>query len=166
MKQFFTIVCILFAGMMRAEDTRTITVSKADKLSIAIAGLAGADAKILQDDLQRSGFFSIVPASNAAFTASGSSGGAGLSGTVTDRAGKTVLSRTFDGSARGKVHAFADEIVETLTGHRGFANTPRPHRGALVPRDGCERADRHRLRPLEDSGGGRRRCYRGEHRRA
>ena len=123
MKHFFTIACIFVAGMMRAEDAPTITVSKNDKLSIAISGLAGADAKILQDDLQRSGFFSVVPTASAAFTASGSGSGGGLSGTVADRGGKTVLSKSFSGSARGKIHAFADEIVETLTGHRGFANT-------------------------------------------
>ena len=123
MKKRLTIFFLLCAGMVSAEEAPTITVSKNDKLSIAIAGLAGADAKILQDDLQRSGFFSVVPASRAVFTASGSGGGGGLSGTVSDHGGKTVLSKTFSGSARGKIHAFADEIVETLTGHRGFANT-------------------------------------------
>ena len=120
MKKTLTMLCILCAGMATAEDAPTITISKNDKLSIAIAGLAAADAKVLQDDLQRSGFFSVVPAAAAAFTATGSGS---LNGTVTDHGGKTVLSKSFSGSARGKVHAFADEIVETLTGHRGFANT-------------------------------------------
>ena len=123
MKKLLTVFSLFSAGLALAEDAPTITISKNDKLSIAISGLAGADAKILEDDLQRSGFFSIVPASGAAFTASGSSGGGRLSGSVMDHGGKTVLSKTFSGSARGKVHAFADEIVETLTGHRGFANT-------------------------------------------
>ena len=122
MKKLLTVFSLLSAGLALAEDAPTITISKNDKLSIAIAGLAGADAKILQDDLQRSGFFSIVPAAGAAFTANGSGGGA-LNGTVTDHGGKTVLSKTFSGSARGRVHAFADEVVETLTGHRGFADT-------------------------------------------
>ena len=122
MKKFFPLIFVLCAGPLLAQDAPTITVSKNDKLSIAIAGLAPADAKVLQDDLQRSGFFSVVPAASAAFTASGSGGGS-LSGTVTDHGGKTVLSKSFSGSARGKIHAFADEIVETLTGHRGFANT-------------------------------------------
>ena len=123
MKYFFTSASLLCAVVAAAEETPTITISKTDKLSIAISGLAGADAKILQDDLQRSGFFSIAPAASAAFVANGSASGGGLSGTVTDHGGKTVLSKTFSGSARGKVHAFADEIVETLTGNRGFANT-------------------------------------------
>ena len=123
MKKLLTVFGLFSAGLAFAVDAPTITVSKTDKLSIAISGLAGADAKILQDDLQRSGFFSVVPAASAAFTASGSGSGGGLSGTVSDRGGKTVLSKSFSGSARGIIHAFADEIVETLTGHRGFANT-------------------------------------------
>lgn len=123
MKKLLTVFGLFSAGLALAEEAPTITISKNDKLSIAISGLAGADAKILQDDLQRSGFFSFVPAGGAAFTASGSGSGGGLSGSVTDHGGKTVLSKTFSGSASGKVHAFADEIVETLTGHRGFANT-------------------------------------------
>ena len=123
MKKLFTVFSLFSAGLALAEEAPTITISKNDKLSIAITGLAGADAKTLQDDLQRSGFFSVVPAGGATFTASGSGSGGGLSGSVTDHGGKTVLSKTFSGSARGKVHAFADEIVETLTGHRGFANT-------------------------------------------
>ncbi len=121
--KYFLLLCFVCALGVCAEDAPTITVSKNDKLSIAIAGLADGDAKVLQDDLQRSGFFSVVPAAGAAFTASGSGAGGGLSGTVSDHGGKTVLSKTFSGSARGKIHAFADEIVETLTGHRGFANT-------------------------------------------
>ena len=123
MKNVFPIFLLVCTGALRAEVAPTIIVSKNDKLSIAISGLAAADAKILQDDLQRSGFFSVVPAASAAFTASGSGSGGALSGSVADHGGKTVLSKTFNGSARGKVHAFADEIVETLTGHRGFANT-------------------------------------------
>ena len=120
MKKLLTVFSLLAAGLARAEDAPTITISKNDKLSIAIAGLAGPDAKILQDDLQRSGFFSVVPAATAAFTATGSGS---LNGAVTDHGGKTVLSKTFSGSARGRIHAFADEIVETLTGHRGFSGT-------------------------------------------
>jgi TolB protein len=123
MKKFLLVCQLLGAACAWAEETPTITISKSDKLSIAISGLAGGDAKILQDDLQRSGFFNVVPAANAAFIASGSASGGGLSGSVKDRAGKDVLAKTFSGSARGKVHAFADEIVETLTGNRGFANT-------------------------------------------
>jgi len=126
----FSLLAIsIFAGppLLRGADTPTITISKSDKLAVAIGNLGGADgaqaAKILQNDLAMSGYFNLVPAASAGFVIGGTSGGASLAGSVTDRAGKTVLSQTFSGTARGKVHAFADEIVETLTGSKGFANT-------------------------------------------
>jgi TolB protein len=112
---------------LHAADTPTITISKSDKLSIAIGSIAGADSgqvvKILQNDLAMSGYFNFVPAASAGFVVGGSSNGGSLSGTVTDRGGKIVLSKTFNGSERGKVHEFADEIVETLTGSKGIANS-------------------------------------------
>lgn len=123
MRNSFALLLILAATFAGAQETPTITISKSDKLSIAIAGLSGQDAKILEQDLQRTGLFSIAPAASAGFTATGSASGGGLSGSVADRGGKAVLSKTFSGSARGKIHAFADEICETLTGTRGFANT-------------------------------------------
>jgi len=115
------------APLLRGAETPTITISKSDKLAVAIGTLSGADgaqvAKILQNDLAMSGFFNLVPAASAGFVIGGTSSGASLAGSVTDRAGKTVLSQTFSGTPRGKVHAFADEIIETLTGNKGFANT-------------------------------------------
>ncbi len=115
------------AALLHAAETPTITVSKSDKLAISIGSLSGADsaqvAKILQNDLAMSGYFNLVPAASAGFIVGGSSNGASVAGTVTDRAGKTVLSKTFSGTARSKVHAFADEIVETLAGTKGIAST-------------------------------------------
>ena len=70
-----------------------------------------------------SGYFNLVPAASAGFIVGGSSSGNSIAGNVTDRGGKTVLSKTFNGTARGKVHAYADEIVETLTGNKGIAST-------------------------------------------
>jgi TolB protein len=123
MKKLLALTLLLGAALASAQDTPTITVSKTDKLNIAISGLPAAEAKILQNDLAMSGYFSIVPAGNAGYIVSGTSSGASLNGNVTDRAGKTVLSQSFSGSARGKVHQFADQIVETLTGNRGIAST-------------------------------------------
>ena len=108
----------LFPG--QAEEIPAVTVTKSDKLAIAVAGLSPADAKVLQNDLAMSGYFSVVPEARATFIAKGSGS---LSGTVVDRAGKTVLQNSYSGSARGKVHAFADDIVDTLTGNRGIAST-------------------------------------------
>jgi TolB protein len=114
------------ASCLFAAETPTITISKSDKLAVAIGTLGGAEgaqaAKILQNDLAMSGFFNLVPAASAAFVIGGTAGGS-LAGSVTDRAGKTVLSKTYSGSARGKVHAFGDEIIETLTGNKGIADS-------------------------------------------
>ncbi len=126
----FAIFASLFfatAVFTHAAETPTITISKSDKLAIAIGALSGADgaqaAKILQNDLAMSGYFNLVPAASAGFIIGGNSGGGSLAGNVTDRAGKTALSKTYSGSARGKVHQFADDIIETLTGNKGIANS-------------------------------------------
>ena len=112
----FCLLTALFAGGLGAEEIPAITVSKSDKLSIAIGGLSPADAKILSTDLTLSGAFSVVSADKGQFQVGGL-------GVVKDRGGKTVLQSSYNGSARGKIHAFADDIIETLTGVKGFAHT-------------------------------------------
>ena len=81
-----------------ARETPSITISKSDKIAVAIGTLSGADgaqvAKILQNDLALSGCFTLVPAASAGFVIGGTSGGGSLAGSVTDRAGKTVLSES------------------------------------------------------------------------
>src|SRR5207237_123729 len=111
------------AAWAQAAETPTITISKSDKLAIAVTGLPAGDAKVLENDLAMSGYFSIVPQGGATFIAGGTSSATSIAGTVTDRGGKTALSKTFTGSARGKVHQFADEIVETLTGNKGISHS-------------------------------------------
>jgi TolB protein len=111
--------CLLVAAAapVFAEEIPAVTVSKSDKLPIAISGLPPADAKVLQNDLTMSGFFSIVPASSAQFTVSSF-------GTVDARGRATpVLQKTYSGSGRARVHAFADDIVDTLTGNPGIASS-------------------------------------------
>ncbi len=122
MKKFLAIF-LLGAACAQAAETPTITISKSDKLAIAVTGLPAAEAKVLANDLAMSGYFSIVPQASATFIAGGTSSATAIAGTVTDRGGKTALSKTFTGSARGKVHQFADEIVETLTGNKGIAHS-------------------------------------------
>jgi TolB protein len=129
----FRALCVLASclfvstALVQGAETPTITISKSDKLAVAIGSIGGADgaqvAKILQNDLAMSGYFNLVPAASAGFIVSGTSSGGSIAGSVTDRGGKTVLSKTFSGSERGKVHAYADEIVETLTGNKGIAGS-------------------------------------------
>ncbi len=123
MKNLFVFFCALTGSLVSAAETPTITISKSDKLSIAVTGLTGEAAKVLQNDLVMSGFFTVALPANAGFIVSGNAGGGALNGKVEDRAGKLVLSKSFSGSVRAQAHQFADEIVETLTGNRGIAGT-------------------------------------------
>ncbi len=127
MKLFSIFLLLAGAALLQAQQTPTITVSKSDKIPVAIGKLDGPDgaqaAKTLQNDLAMSGYFSIVSSEKAQFIVSGTSGGSTLAGRVLDRAGKTALSQSFTGAGRAKVHRFADEIVETLTGNKGIAST-------------------------------------------
>ena len=67
-----------------AEETPTITITKGDKITIAVGKFDGPDAalaaKTLQNDLTMSGYFTVVSADRAQFVAGGSAGGASLSG--------------------------------------------------------------------------------------
>lgn len=120
MKKFLVLLFLAAAPLAPAQEVPTITVSKSDKLNIAIGALPPEVSKTLQNDLAMSGYFKITPAASAAFVVSGSGG---LNGKVEERGGKLVLSKSFGGSPRAQAHAFADEIVETLTGNRGIAST-------------------------------------------
>ena len=121
-------LCLLLVSVLplRAQ-TPTITISKSDTLAIAVQPLQGADGaeatRVLQNDLNASGQFNITDAAKAGFIVSGVSSGGGLEGKVVDPAGRTVLQGSYEGAGRSKVHKFADDIIETITGKPGFANT-------------------------------------------
>ena len=125
---FATIFCLFATMLLRAEETPTITITKGDKITIAVGKFDGADgamaAKVLQNDLAMSGYFTIVSADRAQYVAGGSAGGASLSGKVTEKGGKSVLTNTYNGAGRSKVHKFSDDIVETLiAGAHGIASS-------------------------------------------
>jgi TolB protein len=42
---------------------------------------------------------------------------------VTDQRGSIVLQKSYSGGPRLAAHRFADDIVETVTGHKGIAST-------------------------------------------
>ncbi len=46
-----------------------------------------------------------------------------LDGKVTDHSGRAAVAGTYNGDARARAHAFANDIVQTLTGNRGIAGT-------------------------------------------
>jgi TolB protein len=111
----------------RAEDTPTITVSKSDTIAIAIQPISGPDgpviARTLQSDLAATGYFTIASPGSASLIAGGSSSGSQLDGKVADHSGRSAVAGTYNGDPRARAHAFANDIVQTLTGNRGIAGT-------------------------------------------
>lgn len=122
---FVLIVGVLSTGW--AEDAPTITVRKGDRVSLVVNPLSGpsgpAVTKVLQNDLDLSGWFQFVQESLSSYVVGGTAGAGSLQGRVTDRSGAVVLSKTYSGDDRSVAHQFADDIVETLTGNPGIANT-------------------------------------------
>lgn len=104
----------------------TITISKSDSIALALSPISGPEgatiSKLVRAHLSLSGFFNVTEADRAAMLISGADGGS-LQGKVADHSGGVVLSRTYSGSASDKAAAFANDIVETLTGKKGLAGT-------------------------------------------
>lgn len=125
---FATLLCLVSTLAFCAEETPTITITKGDKITVAVGKFDGPDAalaaKTLQNDLAMSGYFTVVSADRAQYVAGGSAGGASLTGSVTERGGKSVLNNTYNGAGRLKIHKFSDDIVATLVaGAHGIAAT-------------------------------------------
>jgi TolB protein len=110
-----------------AQDAPTITVRKGDRVSLAISPIGGSSGpnvtKVLQNDLDLSGWFQLVPDAQGSYVVGGSASGGSLQGRVTDTSGATILSKSYSGSDREVAHQFADDIVETITGKPGIATT-------------------------------------------
>lgn len=125
------ILCFLFLFSLglaaRAEDAATITVRKGDRVSLAVTPLGGpagpAVSKVLQNDLDLSGWFQLVPDARGSYLVGGTAAGGSLQGRVTDSSGATILAKTYRGNDREVAHQFADDIVETITGNPGIATT-------------------------------------------
>jgi TolB protein len=114
------------APMATAAEAPTITVRKSDALNVAFSGIGGSDgaavSKVVQNDLGLAGWFALVQPGMASFTVSGTAAGGVLQGKVT-KGNEVVLSKSYSGSPRVAAHKFVDDIVETLTGHKGIASS-------------------------------------------
>ena len=113
-------------ALIGAEDVPTITVSKGDQINLSVSPLDGGEGaaatKIVQNDLALSGYFKLGGA-DSSYTVRGTASSGSLEGHVVDHSGGTVLSKTYSGSTRDNAHQFANDIIETLTGHKGIAGT-------------------------------------------
>lgn len=122
-------VLLLFAlaALAQAQEPATITIRKGDTTSVALKAIAGGDGatatKVLQNDLDLSGLFSITPPERASYIISGNANGGSIEGQVVDQRGSVVLQKSYSGGTRAAVHQFADDIVETLTGKKGIASS-------------------------------------------
>jgi TolB protein len=118
--------CLTISVARAAEDVPTITVSKGDQINLVVSPLGGSDGvaatKIVQNDLALAGYFTLGGA-NATYTVRGTASGGSLQGQVVDHSGGTVLSKSYSASTRENAHQFANDIVETLTGHKGLAGS-------------------------------------------
>ena len=120
------IFCLTTGPAYAANEVPTITVSKGDQINLSVTPLSGGDGaaatKIVQNDLTLCGYFTLGGA-NTSYTVHGTASGSSLQGQVVDHGGGTVLSKTYNASARDNAHQFANDIIETLTGHKGLAGT-------------------------------------------
>ena len=118
--------CLTIGRTLAAEDVPTITVSKGDQINLSVSPLSGAEGaaatKIVQSDLALSGYFKFGGA-DSSYIVRGSVDGRSLQGQVADHSGGTVLSKTYSSGTRENAHQFANDIIETLTGHKGLAGT-------------------------------------------
>lgn len=127
MKRIAILLTLLVSQTLHAQDAATITIRKGDTTSVSVKGIGGGDgaavSKVLQNDLQLSGWFSLTPPERASYVIGGSASGGALNGEVTDQRGSVVLRKTYSGDARSAAHQFADDIVQTITGHPGIASS-------------------------------------------
>ena len=117
-------LCIPF---LQAQEEATITVKKSDMLNISVKPFAGPDAaiagKVVANDLDLSGLFSIGIPERANFIISATASGGSLQGLVTDNRGTAVLQKTYSANTRTAAHQFSDDIVATLVDGKGIASS-------------------------------------------
>ena len=121
------LITLLLATVAATAQDTTITVKKSDSINITIQPFGGSEgassSKIVQNDLDLSGLFSIGIAQRANFVVSATATSGLLQGIVTDNRGGTMLQKSYSGNIRSASHNFAKDIVETLTGVPSIATS-------------------------------------------
>jgi len=104
------------------ERLQVIGTGGARLIPISLGGFNGVAYEVLRFDLEVAGC-KIVSSNAATHHVSGSNDSV-LRGTLTATGSPTpLLTRAYSGPMRALAHAFADEIIEKLTGRRGIAQT-------------------------------------------
>jgi TolB protein len=118
---------MLGIGFFNASAQITITTfvkpGSEPPIPVSLSGFTGEAAQVLEFDLHVQGF-SITTPDKAQYAISGSANG-DIKGTVVDQVSKqTKLSRAYSGVAlRRQAHAFADDVVQAITGRKGIGLT-------------------------------------------
>ena len=117
------LVAVGLIGLHAANPPIRIVGEKGRIIPISITGFTGEVDKALRFDLEIAGFTNVAP-EGAQYLISGSHNG-NVSGRVTDPHNKaTLLSKSYSGaSPRRQAHAFADDVVQAITGQKGIAQT-------------------------------------------
>jgi TolB protein len=117
------------ANLCRSQDSEAIKVHKEAEgpgltkpIPVSLEGFSGEVSDVLKFDLYVQGFSFVAPDA-AQYQITGSA--AGVGGIVTDKfAKKVILQKAYTGTnARRQAHAFANDIVETITGKKGIGLT-------------------------------------------
>ncbi|HEY1787521.1 MAG TPA: hypothetical protein VGJ73_05165 [Verrucomicrobiae bacterium] len=128
LRRFGCSLCILFSlfysvVVASAQDAipikPTVQIGLTPPIPISIEGFSGEGLSVLEFDLYVQGF-SIVPASQAQYHISGSDAG----NVVGRLSGPQSFSRSYNGAnLRREAHAFADDVIQAVTGKPGIGQT-------------------------------------------
>ena len=122
------LIAVFAANFGHSQNEITITheitvLGNTKPIPVSLDGFSGEVADVLKFDLYVQGFSFVAPDA-AQYQISGSAGG-NVTGSVTDKlAKKVILSNTYNGTnLRRQAHAFANDIVFTITGKKGIGLT-------------------------------------------
>jgi TolB protein len=124
----FILLTVCALNLVRGQnDQNSITISKQsatfgmNPIPVSLEGFSGVVAEVLRFDLYVQGF-SFVSPDAAQYQISGSNSGNVVGGVSDKFAKSTLLSRSYSGAdLRGQAHAFANDIVQAITGKPGIS---------------------------------------------
>lgn len=124
---FLVPIVLFITAAARGQDQSEITINPTiaigltPPIPVTIEGFSGETLDVLKFDLYVQGF-SFVPEGQGQYVISGSNDGNVIGRVMLGS--KALISRSYTGaSLRREAHAFADDIVSTITGRQGIGQT-------------------------------------------
>ena len=128
LRHFLAAIFLVMAVLARAQEQEEIKIGKIitpgnmPPIKVCITGFSGEVADVLNFDLYVMGFINVAR-DQAQFIITGSNEG-NVQGRVLNPLNQTILSKVYSGTTlRRQAHAFADDIVQAVTGNKGVAQT-------------------------------------------